>query len=408
MRVLFITDGNITYESGYRIRILSEIRELAAHGVQVSVLSFLHIRLYAGEHSGGRQFCEVVKQIGGDAFLVPVFPDFRIPSLIRLVDWYRRIVLGRVLHSSDYRLIHCHGHTATYVAVDHSSHRLPVIFDMHGDVVDELELRASHRKYFPWMKKRIEGIEAENLRRSSVIISVSESLQNRWQMRNSASHPRTMIIPCAGNMQVYKYDPDKRRELRLNWGINNDEPLLVYSGAAQPYQKLDQITKIFSLLRQRRKNVRMLFLISNSNIGVLTQYIKENNFPEDSYFIESVSHNQVPGYLSAADLGFLIRDNLPLNRVASPTKFAEYLACGLPVVSSPYVDIVRDAIVRRGLGIVIDGSGTDSIRSVDEFLGNVMKERQNWILKCSNDALANYSWSVFGQKLFELYNVLQN
>ena len=37
-------------------------------------------------------------------------------------------------------------------------------------------------------------------------------------------------------------------------------------------------------------------------------------------------------YLNAADFGFLLRDDTPVNRVAFPTKFAEYALAGLRVI----------------------------------------------------------------------------
>ena len=49
---------------------------------------------------------------------------------------------------------------------------------------------------------------------------------------------------------------------------------------------------------------------------------------------KKVKANEVPDYLIAADYGLLIREKSVTNKVASPVKFAEYLACGLMVIIS--------------------------------------------------------------------------
>ena len=47
-----------------------------------------------------------------------------------------------------------------------------------------------------------------------------------------------------------------------------------------------------------------------------------------------MTNKEVYKYLNAADVAFLLRDDVVLNRVASPTKLAEYMFCGLPIIST--------------------------------------------------------------------------
>ena len=67
--------------------------------------------------------------------------------------------------------------------------------------------------------------------------------------------------------------------------------------------------------------------------------------------IEAAYH-EVNSYLNAADAGFLLREQNPLNEVASPTKFAEYCLTGLPVIMQ---NTVKDAFeMARSLGNLIE------------------------------------------------------
>jgi glycosyltransferase involved in cell wall biosynthesis len=72
-----------------------------------------------------------------------------------------------------------------------------------------------------------------------------------------------------------------------------------------------------------------------------------------------------------ADYGILIRPNSITNSVASPVKFAEYLASGLQVLISDGIGDFSEFVVREKIGYLINN--VVDIDSVD-FVKNVKKE----------------------------------
>ena len=64
--------------------------------------------------------------------------------------------------------------------------------------------------------------------------------------------------------------------------------------------------------------------------------------------------NEVPKYLLAADYGLLIRENTVTNQVASPVKFAEYLACGLPVIISRNLGDYSEFVTKNNCGYLLN------------------------------------------------------
>jgi hypothetical protein len=67
---------------------------------------------------------------------------------------------------------------------------------------------------------------------------------------------------------------------------------------------------------------------------------------------KKVNHNKVPEYLIAADYGLLIREESITNKVASPVKFAEYLACGLKVIISENLGDYSEFIEKYNCGVL--------------------------------------------------------
>ena len=62
----------------------------------------------------------------------------------------------------------------------------------------------------------------------------------------------------------------------------------------------------------------------------------------------------MPRHLRAADLGILLRAPDPLNEVACPTKFAEFMMSGLPVLISAGIGDCSRFVAEQNAGAVLD------------------------------------------------------
>jgi hypothetical protein len=68
--------------------------------------------------------------------------------------------------------------------------------------------------------------------------------------------------------------------------------------------------------------------------------------------------------LLAADYGWLVREDTVTNQVASPVKFAEYLAAGLQVIISDRIGDYSDFIKKNNCGIVISQDALPQLQKV--------------------------------------------
>ena len=72
------------------------------------------------------------------------------------------------------------------------------------------------------------------------------------------------------------------------------------------------------------------------------------------------SQPEIVDALASGDYGLLLREDNATNRTAAPTKFAEYCAAGVPVVTTPYVGDVTRLVDAHNIGIVIEPVATTS------------------------------------------------
>jgi hypothetical protein len=161
----------------------------------------------------------------------------------------------------------------------------------------------------------------------------------------------SVVIPCTVSDDVVTDLPDESElsGYRAQLGVKADECLVVFSGTASgwhSFQMMDQL-----LLKWLRENSKLkVLLLTNSSIDQLQLC---SDFP-DRVMVKWVKHHQVQQLLRAADYGWLVREASDTNRVASPVKFAEYLAAGLYVIISPELGDYSELVHREGCGMVSD------------------------------------------------------
>ena len=89
-----------------------------------------------------------------------------------------------------------------------------------------------------------------------------------------------------------------------------------------------------------------------------------------------------------------------MNNVASPTKYAEYMLCGLPLIISANVREVSDVVKENSFGAVVHNYRADD--EVVRIISQKRIDRQ----KIAEWANANLSKSCFVEKIIKTYQEL--
>jgi len=120
------------------------------------------------------------------------------------------------------------------------------------------------------------------------------------------------------------------------------------------------------------------------------------------------SHHEVPGYLAAADVGLLLREPCLVNRVASPVKFAEYLAAGLPVLLTEQIGDYSALAAAHRVGCVIPYADLQSGDGAPlrDFFAEVHENRPAWRDRCRQTAEAELSNDRHCRRVVRVYEGL--
>ena len=223
-----------------------------------------------------------------------------------------------------------------------------LVVDVHGAYTEEREYlypnisKKKLKKYWDW--------ELYSFERADYVICQSEEMK-RYIMENSSNDGSNIAVyKCGVDLSVFDLNAEKRINIRKELGYAADDIVFVYSGSTHKWQKLDAALKCFHTFHANYPKSKLMVLTREKD--KLMSLISDNNLNDiiEVLYTTSLTLDQVGKYLNAADIAFLLRDNVVLNSVASPTKLAEYFACGLPIISS---SVARKWVSGIGLDYLI-------------------------------------------------------
>lgn len=118
--------------------------------------------------------------------------------------------------------------------------------------------------------------------------------------------------------------------------------------------------KVFKEISEVYPTARFLVLTRVEDFKLVKDEAKNFNV-EDRLVLKNVPHEEVYKYLSASDLGLFLRHSHIMNKVVTSGKLGEYLASGLPVVTTGANSRnLNDFIKMNDMGVFVDDNlGTD-------------------------------------------------
>ena len=188
--------------------------------------------------------------------------------------------------------------------------------------------------------------------------------------------------------------------MRYRLGVE-DKFVIAYSGGLEMKWHVPKL--LFNFFRQVDASLpNAFFLVLTNDIELGQRHFERFGISEKNYLVRSADNREVHKYLNAADLGTLLRENHMMNKVASPTKFAEYLMCGLSVVITPGVGDFSALVQEYSWGFIYSNGSLDPSRleQLQSRVGNELRR------KISRYGRAHFSKQSRLNEILEVYSQL--
>ena len=177
------------------------------------------------------------------------------------------------------------------------------------------------------------------------------------------------VLPCAVDSDRFRPLPERRRALRDELGLRGT--VFVYAGKPGGWYATDEMLAFVAAAKEVFDPLHLLVL-SGEERSAFTEACERAGIP---FVMRSVVPSQMPEYLSAADVGLCFLHPFPSKLSCSPIKLGEYLACGLPVVSTSGCGDYDALIGRESVGVVVPNSERDAYPRAARELQRLLSEQ---------------------------------
>lgn len=393
--ILYVAHGSVLVNSGYRTRIISELRTLARNGWRFVLLTFEQQYLIK-QYEPELERLKHELQEHEIQFICRPVPSFTASTWAksRALPYVVREI-ARVARESNAALIHAQGHAAGYRALwAAKTQKRPLVTDVHGVHAAELAYSAKPARH----QVGREWFDHQLIQKSDGLVFVSAEMAQYY--RPYAAHNLSTIVPCCVDTARFCYNPMQRRAKRAELGFEH-RLVVLYSGSIfQPWQEPGDLFEVFQSIRAQCEDA-YLMVLSGDDPAKVQALAREHQLDSTHVQIHSLPHDSVPEWLGVADIGMLLRRPHLVNHVSSPTKFGEYLACGVPVVISKDVGDFSKLVKERKIGFVL----ANTRESVTVDWKSKLNELRNETIRaqCRKVAESELAWNGMAPRLLNLY-----
>jgi UDP-galactopyranose mutase len=301
----------------------------------------------------------------------PVLPGARRPS-IKSINY--RLIARRLAR----------WRTAPFVLWVYSPHAEPFIDLLRPDLVvyDVADLYATPSG--PALRGAAETREIETLaalesrlvRRADLLFCVSEPLAGHLRSLGAAD---PILVPNGADCDRYAHLDGRTA------GAQGARPIIGYVGSIAPRMDVGLVAEMARLRPEWRFDVV-------GPVSPLVDVSAWNNLPNVTCS-GGIPYDAVPGRIAGFDVGLLPLHDIPFARYCSPIQVFDYLAAGLPVVSTPVTQLERlgERLVKTARGAAAMVAAVE--RALADRSASAAAERRAFARSNSWDRRAEAMWA---------------
>ena len=204
--------------------------------------------------------------------------------------------------------------------------------------------------------RAVRAVETGNLARADGLVLLTRAGLRVLEDDGAPLPPHRVIPTCV----------DTRRFQPLPVG-SSAEYAVVYSGSLGTWYMAEEMILLARALVSELTG-RALFLTPDGPIAT------KAGAGGDWADVRAAAPEDVPGAIRRARASFFLIRPTPAKRASSPTKLAESLACGLPVVTNRGIGDVDDILEAERVGVLLDAFSPDAYRSAARALAALLAD----------------------------------
>ena len=280
--------------------------------------------------------------------------------------------------------------------------RKKIIYDrrgtMYGDFVDDVNVRNLFSiKYFSML---LEKMDTFFMRHSDAVIVLTEKSKALLENRGVFKGTKAICewIPCCVDLTRFEKKVNVRHELKID-----DKFVVSYVGSLGTCYLLDKMIDFFKVLNQNRKNAFFL-IVSHSPGEIIKEAFLKKGVSCENFAIINSDPKEVPFWIEKSTCSIMFIKEVECKIGSSPTKFAESLAAGIPVVINKGIGDTEEIVQRERVGCVVEGLNEAGYEKAVAHLEDLIKEKNELKNRCKKVARELFSLEEGISRYKTVYN----
>ena len=329
-------------------QVLPYLRQIAAAGIQISLLTFEPRLRHAWTE---RELADEKSRLASEGirwFYLPYHKRPSIPATSRGIIAGARFA-ARMARREGVDVLHARAHIPMAMALLARRWSSPkLIFDIRGLMAEEYSDAGVWRKNSTPFRV-VKAVERAGIRRADQVVVLTKKMRDWLVAEDKKPSAQIEVIPCCVDVNRF----EQLRAAELNNARGRERRFeIVYAGSVTGLYLLEEMARFFLALRSMRPEAFFRVLTVSSAVEGAA-VLRRVGVRDEDFWIGAVEPSEVPVHLLKAGLGISFRKPTFSQMAASPTKIPEYLAIGLPLVCNAGIGDMDEMIEREGVGIVL-------------------------------------------------------
>lgn len=296
-------------------------------------------------------------------------------------------------------VFHARSHVAAMIgALAKNMTGAKLLFDIRGFFPEEYTDAGNWREN-GWIYKTVKKTEKWLLKKSDGFVVLTEKARGilfpeSMETGFDRQGRPVEVIPCCVDLNRFAAaNEDSRSEMRARLKMEN-RFAIVYVGSFGGWYLTEETADFYGALKKKKENAFALVL-TQSAPQMIEPLLRARGYADGDFLIKRVTPAEIPLYLSAADAAVSFIKPCYSKQASSPTKNAEYLACGLPIIANDGIGDTTKFTETDETGVVISNFTTETYFGALSKLDELMENKNFLTIRCKTSA----------DKRFDLVNV---
>lgn len=309
-------------------------------------------------------------------------------------------ICSKLIKKYNIRIVHARSYVAGAIALLlKRKFQVSTVFDIRGVLFDErADAGAWDRRSIKY--KLCKRLEKKLFNSADEIVVLSE--KGRKIIENHFLHNERInvtYIPTCVDLDLFKKTSIQAKFSRRKGGLNG-RTILVYSGSVGTWYLFDEMVDFFKEFKRQHNKAHFLILTQTNKDELRGKLLKKID-PAD-FSIVSAPHHNIKDFLSSAYAGISFIKPCYSKQFSCPTKNAEYLACGLPIIINKGIGDTDRTIAANNVGVIINKfNGREYLKNIKKL--TKLKNDKTLGARCRNIAMKEYGLKKGIGKYLDIY-----